>query len=122
MLRSPWRLQGLPFTNTLGDPCARVMPEQCGTSASPTLVAAGTFYLHELLQSIVPLIYLLVLLIGMWPGWYLGREFDDVIKITWYAVKLLISFQPTTAHDHETMCHPIRILLRTGLMPVTASM
>ena len=46
VLTSLCLLQGMLFTNTLGEPTALVIPEQCGTSASPILVAAGTFFLH----------------------------------------------------------------------------
>lgn len=40
-LMSPCLDQGIPFTNTLGDPTARTMLLQSSMSASPTLVAAG---------------------------------------------------------------------------------
>ena len=46
VLTSPCLLTAIPFTNTFDEPSARVIAEQCGTSASPILVTAGTFFLH----------------------------------------------------------------------------
>ena len=37
--------QGIPLTKTLPEPTALTIPEQCATSASPILVAAGIVYL-----------------------------------------------------------------------------
>ena len=46
VLLSPCLDQGIPLTKTSPEPAALVIPEQWATSASPILVAAGTFFLH----------------------------------------------------------------------------
>jgi hypothetical protein len=54
VLLSPCLDHAILFTNTVGEPTALAGVEQCVTSASPILVAAGTFFLHKLLQSFIP--------------------------------------------------------------------
>tara|TARA_E500000305_G_scaffold99714_1_gene92065 strand:+ start:750 stop:1067 length:318 start_codon:yes stop_codon:yes gene_type:complete len=44
VLLSPSRDMPIPSANTLLDPAALVMPEQCATSASPILVTAGIIF------------------------------------------------------------------------------
>ena len=54
-ITSPCLLQGILLTNTVGEPFALVIPEQCPTSASPILVAAGVLMMVLTKEYTVPL-------------------------------------------------------------------
>jgi hypothetical protein len=47
---SPTLAAGRPLIKTLGEPVAITKLLQCGTPESPSLAAAGIFYLHKLLK------------------------------------------------------------------------
>jgi hypothetical protein len=69
---SPWRDHGMLFTNTLGLPTALVIPEQCGTSASPILVAAGiSFSPHQLSEFTIVLCNNMMLFVCVRFWWIL---------------------------------------------------
>jgi hypothetical protein len=71
--------------------------------------------------------YLLMLLLSVWWWRYLGSEFNDMVYVLGYMVKLMICSFLTLDHDHESVhvcsAEPqlVNIFLVTGFIPVVAS-
>lgn len=63
---SPTLAAPRPLIITSPDALAMVKPLQCTTPESPCLAAAGTFYLHQSLESWLPGLDLFMLLVCMW--------------------------------------------------------
>jgi hypothetical protein len=87
---SPTVAAGRPLINTLGEPVAITKLLQCGTPESPSLAAAGIFYLHKLLKFWQPRIYFLVLLMRVWFWWDFRTKLNHVIKSVRYLFVLII--------------------------------